>query len=379
MTVTVAELTDSAVRLHRLMVDLHWRSPVLVGPDPGIRWNAKVGRFVKGYTPFISWRDNLVYAQAQKYWIQSNLMISEDHSSWSDDAEGMALTCAAYLHDSQSPEGYWPYPNPEWEGRIATVEGNYAAIGLLLAYARSGNDQFLAAAKRWYECTVEEIGFQLRGGTLAINYFGNVAGGRIPNNSASAIRVDAMLASATGDDRYLEYCDAMMRFIAESQMSSGELPYSVVGVTGGSRPHFLCYQYNAFEFLNIFDYWKATADPRAEDVLRGLVTYLEGALTASGAARYDCSHEVPEVVYYGAAVGAALGQATEAGWGDHSADVDAAFSHVLSRQQDDGGFPYSFGNFGIAKDTRSYPRYLSMILTHLLMEIARRRASGGGG
>jgi hypothetical protein len=41
----------------------------------------------------------------------------------------------------------------------------------------------------------------------------------------------------------------------------------------------------------------------------------------------------------------------------------------LSQQRQDGGFAfYSRHNYGFLRDTRSYPRYLSMILNHLLRE-----------
>jgi hypothetical protein len=374
---TTQELTSAAERLHRYILDEHWQSPVISGPDPGIRWNAKLGRFAKSYAPFVNWRDDLIYAQAQKYWIHANLLIDELGLGSGSDSYQVAVECADYLHSAQTPEGYWEYPNPEWSGRIATVEGNYAAIGMLLTHERSGAEHLLTAARRWYEYTLSDIGFQLRNGTLAINYFGNRAGGRVPNNSASTVRLYAMLADATGDDRYLEHCGPMLDFMAEAQVPTGELPYSVVGVTGGAKPHFLCYQYNAFQFLNIHDYWRLTLDGRAEPILRGLSRYLEGGLTESGAARYDCSNDVPEVVYYSPAVGVALREATDAGFGDHGDLVDSAFSRLLSHQRLDGGFPYSFENYRYVRDSRSYPRYLSMILTHLLTEIAHRQRESG--
>ena len=374
---TTGELTSASERLYRYILEHHWHPPVLKGPDPGIRWNARIGRFVKSYASFVNWHDDLIYSQAQKYWIHANLLIEDLGIEPGIGAQRIAVECAGYLRDAQTPEGYWTYPNREWSDRIATVEGNYAAIGLLLAHERTDAESLLKAAIRWYEYTISDIGFQLRGRTLAINYFGNVPGGRIPNNSASAVRVYAMLAAATGDDRYLEYCEPMLEFMSDAQADSGELPYSIIGVTGGGRRHFLCYQYNAFEFLNIFDYWRLTGDDSAEPILRGLAGYLEGGLTDTGAARYDCSDDTPEVVYYGAAIGVALREATVAGFGDYGELVDLALARVLSHQRDDGGFPHSFRTLGYARDTRSYPRYLSMILTHLLTEVTHRRNGSG--
>jgi hypothetical protein len=365
---TRSELTTAATSLHGYLLENHWHPPVISGPDPGIRWNARIGRFAKSYTPFLPWRDNLIYSQAQKYWIQSNLLF-DDLGISSNSGLDMAIQTADYLRTSQMPEGYWEYPNPEWKDRIATVEGNYAAIGLLLVEERTRGGRFLDGAKRWYDYTVDGIGFQHLERTLAINYFGNLPGNRIPNNSASTVRVYAMLADATGDDSYLEFCGPMVAFMASVQTSAGELPYAATGVTGGDRPHFLCYQYNAFQFLNIVDYWTLTKDPAAEPLLTGLVEFLRTGQNPDGSSRYDCTNPRPEVVYYTGALAAALATATHLGMGDHRDAVRLATDRLLSHQRMDGGFPYSFGNYGYLSDTRSYPRYLSMILTHLAMLI----------
>ncbi len=38
---------QAAISLHRYMVGRHWTGHALVGPDPGIRFNYRIGRFVK--------------------------------------------------------------------------------------------------------------------------------------------------------------------------------------------------------------------------------------------------------------------------------------------------------------------------------------------
>jgi hypothetical protein len=372
--VSSEDLLAAAQRLYRFLLETHWQSPVVIGPDPGIRFNARIYRFAKSYTRRLPWPDDLVYAQAQKYWIDANWRANDLALPGSDDAHAIAMECSEYLRAAQQPEGYWEYPNPEWRGRIATVEGNYASIGMLLTHERTGEDKLLVGAKRWYDYAVNHIGFQKRGDLLAINYFGNVAGGRVPNNAASAVRAFALTAAAADDDTYLEYCDAMVRFMASVQLGTGELPYAVVGVTGGQRIHFLCYQYNAFEFLNIMEYHRLTADQEAEPILRNLAAYLAKGITETGAARYDCIHDDPEVVYYTVAVGAALARAADMGLGDYNGLAEQALAQALSRQHADGSFPYSLRNHRWLSDQRSYPRYLSMILTHLLMEVERRRS-----
>lgn len=369
---SLEELTAAAQRLYGYLLKTHWRDPFVIGPDPGIRFNARIYRFAKSYTRSIPWRDDLIYAQAQKYWIDANWRAADLAIPGSEDAPAIAAACSQYLCEAQRPEGYWEYPNPEWKGRIATVEGNYASIGMLLTHARTGDERLLAAAERWYDYAVNHIGFQMRGDTLAINYFGNVAGGRVPNNSASAVRTFALTAVAADDDTYLEYCHPMVRFMASEQLDTGELPYGVIGVTGGQRVHFLCYQYNAFEFLNIADYHDLTKDNQALPILSKLAGYLANGIDNVGAARYACNTDDPEVVYYTAAVGAALSRATDLGFGDYEGLAERAFARVLSQQRSDGSFPYSLRNHRLLSDQRSYPRYLSMILTHLLMEIERR-------
>lgn len=374
-TLSATQLTGAATRLYGHIYAKHWSGDVLAGPDPGIRFNARIFRFPKSYLSFVPWNDKLIYMQAQKYWVDDSLLAAELGIGADVDPRKVAAQCARTVRQKQLAEGYWEYPNPEWRGRIATVEGNYGAVALLLAYRDQPDPDLLAGAIAWHDYVVNKIGFQAYGDSIAVNYFGNVAGGRIPNNSASAIRVFAMLAQASGDDRYLETCPGMIRYMAEAQLASGELPYGTIGVTGQKdRVHFLCYQYNAFQFLNIADYYHITGDPHVLNILRGLASFLTNALMPTGACRYECRQADPEVVYYTAAVGAALSEATAMGLGDYRELADRAFSRVLSQQQADGSFPYSLRNYRVLSDRRSYPRQLSMLLNHLLLEVRRLRA-----
>lgn len=364
-----AAVASAVRRLHAYLVRRHWTGVALAGPDVGVRFNSRIGRFVKGYLSFVDWRDNLIHAQTQKYWIDVNWQMHDRELGDREATRSMAVLASDYLREAQTPEGYWPYPNPEWRGRIATVEGNYAALGMLQTYARTGDERLLRSAIGWYDYTVNHIGFQADGDTLAINYFGNVRGGRVPNNSASTLPVYAALARATGHDRYLERCGGMVRFLQACQLPSGELPYSVPGDVDANRPHFLCYQYNAFEFLNLATYLDWSGDETIVPVLERLGAYLATGLTASGAARYDCHRDRPELPYYTAAVGAALRRATAMGLGAFGELADRAFRRVLSLQSTNGGFFHSMGNYGLLTDRRSYPRNLSMIASHLLAEV----------
>ena len=96
-------------------------------------------------------------------------------------------------------------------------------------------------------------------------------------------------------------------------------------------------------------------------------------LSVSGSARYDCHRRRPRVIYYTAAVAAALSQATALGLGDFRSQAERAYGWVLAQQRPDGGLSFfSQGDYGLLTDRRSYPRNLAMILYHLLLELQLR-------
>jgi hypothetical protein len=145
---------------------------------------------------------------------------------------------------------------------------------------------------------------------------------------------------------------------------------------GNGRIHFLCYQYNAFEFIDLVDYYDLTGDAEVLPILEPLAQYLAGGITSAGAGRYDCAHSTPEVLYYSLAIAQALSQATARGLGSYQDLVDRTYSNALIRQRVDGGFAFhSRANYGVLCDRRSYPRYLSMILNHLLREHLTRNGT----
>ena len=380
MALDTNDLSGAAHRLHTHILHEHWSGEALFGPDPGIRFNARVGRFLKTYLDFVSWSDDLVYLQAQGYWILDNWIMADlwDRHEYRD----LARICTDYVLSVQHPEGYWDYPNPEWKGRVATVEGCFAGLGLLESYTRLGHEPFLAGAINWYKYLVSGIGFrrQERDGLLAVNYFAHNSGdgGGVPNNSTLALWFLAKLADASGDDQYLEMCDPMVAWLSEVQMESGELPYQLGSSKTKDRPHFLCFQYNAFEFMDLVHYYHSTGDQAVVPILDRLAEYLSAALTESKVARYDCLSATPEVIYYTSAVAQALSQATRLGFGEYRTLAEQAYERVLSQQAPNGGVKfYSRENYGVLSDRRSYPRYLAMILNHLLCEVQTRTSING--
>ncbi len=363
------KLDNAIKRLYQHILQTHWNGEAVAGPDPGIRFNARIGRFIKSYLSFIPWPDNLAYIQAQKYWILNNWLMVDLNLGDKNQSQDIATACTEYLLTVQQLEGYWEYPNPEWADRIATVEGSYGAMGLLETYRRTQHEPFLAGAIKWYRFVIDQIGFQNRNGFLAINYFKDRGSVMVPNVSASALRMFALLAKATDDDQYLEYAEQLVTWLNHVQQETGELPYGVNSLGGKNRIHFLCYQYNAFEFMNLADYHHLTQDEAIWPVLEKLADFVAKGVTESGACRYDCHHEKPDVSYYATAAGAALSQATTLGLGNYGELAEQAYQRILSLQKDDGRIAFhSQGNYGFLSDQRSYPRYLSMILYHLLLK-----------
>jgi hypothetical protein len=372
MTPRTQTLQEAASRLHRYLVTHHWNGHALQGPDSGVRLNFRIGRFVKSYLDGVRWGDEYVYLQTQGYWIVDNWLLAD---LLHDEAcEHLALSCAEYVLDIQRPGGYWEYPNPEWKGRIATVEGNFAALGLLESYARTGEERFLAGAKAWHRYLIEEVGFQGSDGLLAINYFSNLDGGMVPNNTALTLRLVARLAEVTGDDGYLAQAPGMVAWLRASQVATGELPYVVASGSGRGRPHFLCYQYNAFQLLDLAAYYRQTRDHEILPVISGLAAFLLTGVGEDGAARFNCKQARPETPYYTAVVARALSEASRLGVGDYRLTSERAYRRLLSLQAPDGRIAFfSRGNYRWLTDRRPYPRNLSMILYHLLTEVEAGR------
>jgi uncharacterized protein YyaL (SSP411 family) len=371
-----SDLMAAATRLYNYIYDHHWDGHAMSGPDSGVRFNFRIGRFIKRMFRFIPWGDNYIFQQGQAYWIFANWLLAD--MTGSEKYREAAIACSRYVISMQQPKGYWEYPNPEWKGRIATVEGDFASLGLLETYERTKDSSFLDASLKWHDYLMTEVSFMEVGdGMLAINYFSNLAGGVVPNNTAITLRLAAKLASVTGNTSYLNQASAMVAFMNHVQKPSGELPYEAPFGSEPGRPHFLCFQYNAFQFLDLLHYYQLTHDQKIVPVLERLATFLSTGLGKSGAARYDCFRETPEVPYYTAVVAAALSQATAMGWGDHHEVANKAFRRVMQLQRPDGSVAFfSRGNYKVLTDRRPYVRNLAMILTHFLMEVQSRKIVG---
>ena len=355
-------LFGAARRLHAYLLIRHYRGGLLRGPDAGVRFNLRAWRFLKSALDFVPWGDDYVFIQAQGYWILANWMLFEatGDARWRD----IALESTEATLGLQRADGAWAYPLPERRHLIATVEGNWGAIGLLASWARQPEPRFLEGAVRWYDYLAGHIGFQRHEAGKAINYFDKPRG-KVPNNSVEAAWVFARLWRATGDERYLEHVDGMAEFVKSVQLATGELPYVVESPYERRREHYLCYQYNAFQFLKLAWLERLRPSESVAAVLPGLAKFLATGVTASGACAEDCSSRRVEVDYYTAALAAALEEAARLKLLDAS-HASHAYERVAARQNGDGGFVYSKGDYGFLRDSRSYPRPLAMTLFHLL-------------
>lgn len=356
----------AALNLHNYILMKHWNGKGIFGPDNGVRFNYRVGRFLKNYLRFINWKDNYYYLQAQGYWIMDNWILFDilGEKKYSN----IATDCSSYVLEKQRTDGYWEYPNPAWKGRITTVEGIFAALSLLETYKRTNEKKFLNGALRWYEFTNKEVGYQKYRDSLAINYFAKRKRALVPNNSTLQMMFLGTLYESTKDDQYLEFLTPLIKFINYVQKNSGELPYLVQSpeIKKGGREHFLCYQYNAFQFLDLAKCFEITHFPLIISILELLSSFLCDGLKEDGSVKYDCFSNYPEVIYFGGAMAAAFLAAHRLELGNFKELSDRAYNRLLFLQNADGSFDYSKKDYRFLSDKRSYPRPLSMILFHLL-------------
>jgi hypothetical protein len=358
------QLLNAARRLHTHLESRHYRRGLLQGPDYGVRFNWRAWRFLKSASEFFPWRDDYVFLQTQGYWVLANWALYE--ATGEQRFQDLAMEATARTLELQDPQGFWTYPLPERRHLIATVEGNWAAIALLATYARTASSDLLQGVIRWYDFLVTRIGFQDHGPGKAVNYFDRPRG-KVPNNSVLTAWFFLRLWRAVDDDRFREHVDAMLNFVAGVQMSSGEIPYVVGSPYENARPHYLCYQYNSFQFLELARASRLAPESAASDILAKLAPFLMHGVTPAGASAADCFHRKPEVDYYTAVLAAALREVTCLGLAADSELSDRCYARLLSRQKADGTFIFSEGDYGFLRDRRSYPRSLAMTLFHLLL------------
>jgi hypothetical protein len=365
---SASDFLGAALKLHAHITKNHLcEDGAVVGPDAGARWELRLWRFVKSYSPWLKWKDVSKYLlQSQGYWILDNLVLFNKTND--ESFLRAAVRCADVIISKQTDQGYWLYDSPEWRDRVTTVEGSFATLGLLAAYRAVNDKRYLDAANRWWQFLMSEIGFQdYDSESKSLSYWAFRESGMVPNNSTLGLWLAAELADITKDKSYLDCCPQMINFLRKCQLPSGEFPYVLYPDQHKSKTHYLCYEYHAFQFLDLTEYYALTKDERVHSIMQRVASFLAGGVRKNGESKCDCFKEKPGVIYYTAAVASALHEAERLGFGDYSELSDRAYRRVIDHQKDDGSFIYSYGNYGFLTDKRSYPRLQSMILKHLLM------------
>lgn len=353
---------NAAYKLHTYIVNKHWNGQAIVGPDPIGKINWRVTRFIKSYTPWLPWNDQLAYLQAQSYWIVNNCYLTDlsQDTSYLNAVE----RCADYIVQKQLPNGVWEHPPiRERRGFISTVESVWACLGLVAAYRKLSKSVYLHAVLQGYDGLLNVIKLRRFRDSLCVNYHSHTTA-LVPNVTTMFLQLIAEIYQLTGKQEYLNQAEEMVRFVRYSQMENGELQYIY-----DYRPHFQCYQYNSFEFLDLVRYYQLTNDEHVWPILARMSTYLATGLTERGSARYNCFKETPEVNYWIGALATALHQAHLLQLGDFLTLSERAFDYLLLQQRADNSFGYSKHNYIFLRDECSYPRYLAMILNTLLYRV----------
>ncbi len=355
-------------RLHHYLVDQHVRDGALHGPDPGVRFNYRIWRFLKSATRWYPWRDGRSYMQTQGYWVLANWRLADAGDSH---AESLAMDCCRAIRQAQRADGAWVFPDPEWRNRVTTVEGLWSSFALLETFRRTHDSQWLEPVLKWDQFFKEKIGFQTLRDGLAVNYFARREDSLVPNNSFSAVRYLARLDQATGQNDNQRFIHGMLRFIEESQQATGEFPYEL---NNPRMLHFQCFQYHGFLLLDMLDYFEVSQDPRAIPIMDGLAKFLVTGITASGDVMYQCGVAHRHVNYHAAVTMAALWQyvvkctSSEPKLNESIRQkVPTMLAQLTAKQREDGSLPHSRGDYRILSDQRSYPRYLAMMLLHFLL------------
>ena len=182
-------MLPSARKLREYMRDAHWTDGGLLGPDAGVRFEARIGRFLKSYLWPRRFENQYYYLQAQAYWVLGNWAFYdiEPGSSYRD----VAWKCARQILDRQLDDGSWTYPHPEWKGRIPTNEGAWASMALLETFHRTRDEEFLDGARSWFSFLRKNTPILEVDGTLAVNYFAGRPGARVVNKSVYAAPVSS--------------------------------------------------------------------------------------------------------------------------------------------------------------------------------------------
>jgi hypothetical protein len=327
-------------------------------------------RFLKSCFPSLGRSDHHYFLQAQGYWIKDNWDFFK--VTGESRYKNVAIACSDQVVKTQRGDGSWKYPLREWKKYVSTVEGTWASLGLLETFDHTNDAIYLEGALGWYDYLVNRIGFQKYRDSLVINYFDVLRSRKVPNNTTLVLWFFAELYRRKKESRFLKFNDKMIRFLELSQRPNGELNYEI------GNEHYLCYNYNAFEFLDLHYCNEVIKDERIVAIMKKMAAFLSTGVTQIGSVKHDCFQTFPENLMFSGVVGAALKIATSNGLGNYSEHIRYAYDFLFENQKPDGSFRFNskhdFPYFrrpisrGFLVDRRPYPRQLCYLLQQLLME-----------
>lgn len=361
-------LFSSIQNLYNYLFNNFWTGTSIEGPDPGLNFQLRFFRFVKSYLPQLNYANYYYFLQAQGYWIKINWDLFD--ITGNPKYKKVAIACSKNVLNCQKTDGSWQYPLAAWKKYVSTVEGTWASLGLLETFKHTKESTYFDGALKWYNFLINKTGFQSYKDSLVINYF-DTPKHRVPNNTTLVLWFFAELYALTNNHDFLRFNDKMIKFLELCQNDDGELRYSV------KNQHYLCYHYNAFELLDLYNFYNLTGNKRIELILIKLGKFVAKGVTEIGSVKYDCLQTFPEVTFYSGVVGAALTSMLSLGFTEYEMHVKYLYDYLLRNQMNDGSFthskfsmpyikkPYSYG---FCTDKNRYVRPLVYLLQHLIIK-----------
>lgn len=274
-----------------------------------------------------------------------------------------AIKSLDWIVKTQSKRGFWYYNIPGWKNKIALVDGDTAALALFNGYLLLKNSNYLKSALKWCDLIISRKCYNLTSKKgLCFNYFINEEKTSLtPNVTTFALRVLGNAYQITRDNKYIKLTPKAIKFLKKSQLSSGELRYNV------DKEHYRCPQYNAFEFLDLNDYYECTNDKTVINMMKKIIEYLIPKVNIDGSVPFSCNKKLPLIYYHSTVVGAALAV------GYKLINKDICLQNALkcakfvtTHQLSDGAIPYGKKTLlKIFNEKISYPRVTAFIGYHL--------------
>ncbi|MDC0527071.1 hypothetical protein OAO35_03900, partial [Euryarchaeota archaeon] len=302
----------------------------------------------------------------QGYWIINNWKFFELTSRI--EYARKSLETSKKLASKQSVEGCWKitHGNKKWRGVVSTVDNTFAALGLLETYKVTKSEEFLKSAEAWANYLIQNVGFHKYDYGYSIKYFSGKPSPAVPNNNTLVLWFLAELSNVTRNIEYIRFNERIIDFLEKVQKETGELPYSVESSEVVGKEHYICFQYNAFELIDLLNFYRISPVKKLDRIIIRLSKFLLQAFDEKGASKFDCSHSFPNIFYYTSKVISALLLSKKFGFIDNVPFINNSLNLLLSNQNIDGSFPYSTNEYMFFKDKRFYPKESNFILSALL-------------